>query len=254
MNTAVLRRALAAESALAGVYSRVERRPWGLLCHNTANPGHYDANSAREIRTTADAAPAMVDEIVDFYHGRSLTPRANLDALTAPPGLGRVFAERGFRVESTPMRLMVWEGAPPPLPALTPGTRIDVAGPADAPAVTAVQAEGFGYTADPSWIRGYLPHTLSHPGVRCLLARVDGEPAASGNLVQLTDVGLVEGVATRPAFRRRGLATALTAHIQAVAAGPLVLWVTEENAQRIYARAGFRVELESTSTMAWLPG
>jgi ribosomal protein S18 acetylase RimI-like enzyme len=76
------------------------------------------------------------------------------------------------------------------------------------------------------------------------LGRVDGVPAGGAAVARVRDgLGEVVGVATLPAYRRRGIAAALTADVAAQAfagwAELLVLTPGDEGAQRIYARAGF---------------
>jgi ribosomal protein S18 acetylase RimI-like enzyme len=76
------------------------------------------------------------------------------------------------------------------------------------------------------------------------LALLDGQPAGAGMLMSPLD-GIAEltGVATLVPFRRRGIATALTAHaVQAAfARGVEVVCLTaeDERAGRVYSRIGF---------------
>ena len=76
--------------------------------------------------------------------------------------------------------------------------------------------------------------------------RLDGQVVGTANCTQPA-LGVVEvgGVATLPEYRRRGIAGALTAATvsKAFAAGAEMAWLTaaDEGAERIYARAGFRV-------------
>jgi GNAT superfamily N-acetyltransferase len=84
------------------------------------------------------------------------------------------------------------------------------------------------------------PHTTPS-----LLARVDGHPAGVGSFTAPLD-GLVEvaGIGTRPAFRRRGVATAVTARTveMAFAQGVEIacLSAADERAGRVYERVGFQ--------------
>jgi ribosomal protein S18 acetylase RimI-like enzyme len=105
-----------------------------------------------------------------------------------------------------------------------------------------VQEEGFGAEAvsvgaeDVAYIRGVIGGAA--------LGRIDGRSAGGATLNALRDgLGEVTGVATRAAFRRRGVAAALVAEVarQGFAAGAEALLLTPGDAgsQRVYARAGF---------------
>lgn len=82
-----------------------------------------------------------------------------------------------------------------------------------------VLADGFGEaTAEqavelpPEALESLVPPLAcaSDPGLALLVGYVDGRPAASAFLFVVGDVAGITGVATVPAYRRRGLATALT--------------------------------------------
>lgn len=81
-----------------------------------------------------------------------------------------------------------------------------------------------------------------HPVVAAVF--VDGEPVSRGACTLEGAVVEITGVATLPAFRRQGLAAAVTAVLarDAVRRGARLLWVSAQDAAvaRIYARLGFR--------------
>jgi GNAT superfamily N-acetyltransferase len=111
--------------------------------------------------------------------------------------------------------------------AMTVGRR--VFGSAAEPAVTAVEAE---------------QHRQSWGRCQTLLAALDGQIVGVGALMAPTD-GLTElaGIGTLATFRRRGIATLLTAHaVQlAFARGISRVFLTAgPQAARIYARVGFQ--------------
>lgn len=111
----------------------------------------------------------------------------------------------------------------------------------------AVQQMGFGEQneTDPSEsdIRQRLAR-FNSGSTRALLARLHGEPAGVAEFGQPID-GITEitGIATLPKFRRRGIAAWLTAQTldEAFRAGVQTVCLTaaNENAGRVYARAGF---------------
>ncbi len=243
--------AIELDIALARMHSQVEQRAWGLLYANPANPHHHDSNTARRIR--AEQPEAAITELTAFYRDRGLTPRAKVDNLTVPHDLVARLEAHGYLASTAVLRIMTWAGTPPAPPQLPPDVTIVRAGPEHLVEVTGVQAAGFG-TADSSWIAGFLRIELAHPAVRCYLAYVDGVPAASLSAFDAQPISLISNVATVPALRGRGLATALVALAQAESTGLLLLEVVEPNAERIYGRAGFEVRGELQQTSCWLSG
>ena len=235
--------------ALSRLFSQVEERPYGLLFYNEDNPGHHTANSARRIR--ADDPEAVIEQIIAFYRVRRLRPRIKVNDGSEPADLAARLEARGFVVEPSAPRVM--QSAPRSSP-YTPPAPITVrrALAADRPTIVHIGSEG---TAGPDndWYARKLRYLLPQPAVRYYLASFDGEPASTACVFQGTGVALIEDVATLPAYRERGLATALIARIQAEATTPLLLEVEAENAARLYARAGFRDCGELRETMCWLP-
>jgi ribosomal protein S18 acetylase RimI-like enzyme len=82
-------------------------------------------------------------------------------------------------------------------------------------------------------------------GNEYFLALVDGEPAGVGAYMVVLD-GMTElvGIATLPEFRRRGIAAAVTAemcrHAFEQGAATAFLTAADDDASRVYQRAGFR--------------
>ena len=110
-----------------------------------------------------------------------------------------------------------------------------------------VQQEGFGGPGEADPIEDDIQQRLARlnsGSTRALLARIHGEPAGVAEFGQPIDaVTEITGITTLPKFRRRGIAAWLTAPAldAAFRAGvqPACLTAANENAGRIYARAGF---------------
>lgn len=74
-----------------------------------------------------------------------------------------------------------------------------------------VEVSGDAFGMPPALARESMPASLlDDESMQLVLARVDGEPVASGLLVQHADVAGVYTIAVRESFRRRGLGTAVT--------------------------------------------
>jgi GNAT superfamily N-acetyltransferase len=151
----------------------------------------------------------------------------------------------GFEVENRapimacpPDRLIM----PKPVPGLEFGEpRTD----ADLFALAAVQHYAFGDAGEPTMAStGGLRGMIGNGGA-VVLARLDGEPVGGGGCSAPVD-GLTEigGVAVAARFRGRGIGTAVSARLTALAhqRGLRAVWLEPADAsvERIYASVGYR--------------
>jgi ribosomal protein S18 acetylase RimI-like enzyme len=134
----------------------------------------------------------------------------------------------------------------------------EVEGDAGLAAWAAVLADGFGEgLVEAEWAAQAYRRIGVGPSSthRLVVARVDGRPAAAGaSLLDGTDVGLYF-IATRPAARRRGLATAVTQRLLSMGARSgarrAVLGASPAGSA-VYARLGFR-EVGRTRILEYRP-
>jgi ribosomal protein S18 acetylase RimI-like enzyme len=124
---------------------------------------------------------------------------------------------------------------------LAPGSRRD-----DLAAFISVQGQSFGEDdrVEPTDAQVEDLRRRSGQGSRCFLALVHGRPVAAGaHTVPIDGFTELVGIATLPEYRRRGIATALTASMAQAAfrSGVQVafLGAADERAGRVYERAGF---------------
>ncbi|MEJ1105607.1 MULTISPECIES: GNAT family N-acetyltransferase [unclassified Kribbella] len=118
----------------------------------------------------------------------------------------------------------------------------------DAVAFAEVQAAAFLGEDDPDigWWRQKLRemalHNYANPDQSFYLLRVDGDPASITLVFRTGEVYGIYAVATKPAYRGRGLATRLLGQARRDAAGGrLTLQVVEGSAaERLYLKLGFR--------------
>jgi GNAT superfamily N-acetyltransferase len=194
----------------------------------------------------ATPTPADVEALIAFYESHNRTPRLEYSAQLAP-AVEAALVAGGFRVEMF-SPLMVY---PPghisetPIPAgfelLIPQSEEELQGMSDA------QAEAYGGTSAP------LSHDavekqrkfLNDGGLSVYAREVEtGEPAGGGVCtIPFDHTTELAGIGVRPAFRRRGIAGAMTAWLaqKANAAGTnnVFLMAAGEAEARIYARTGF---------------
>ncbi|MCX6032399.1 MAG: GNAT family N-acetyltransferase [Chloroflexi bacterium] len=240
--------------AAALTHDVVERPPFVLFF----NP--HDAlrfyNYAKLLEPVGDAPSTHSGEVLSdalaevraAFVARDRLPRFEFIAEFAPD-FGAALAAAGFTLEDRTVLLTCTRETFRPAP-LIPGLEIITLTP-DSPAEdllahTEVQQRGFGDTsgeqptlADAEHFRPKLERYAA------FLARLDGVPVAAGDFTAPLD-GFTElvGIATLEAYRRRGIASALTAQAAQTAfeRGVEVAFLTaaDERAGRVYERVGFR--------------
>jgi len=181
-----------------------------------------------------------------FYAGCGAPPRVDLCPM-ADPSLLHLLNLGGYRLEqfySVLVRALAEDVVPVPLPT---EVRISQADPTEAELWITTVAQGFGDQEIPAQetLDLLAPNFHSANGT-CFFAWLDGQPAGGGAIYIHEEVAEVGSTSTRPAFRRRGVQTALL-QAQLVAAREqrcdLALTVTApgSDSQRNMERSGFRL-------------
>jgi ribosomal protein S18 acetylase RimI-like enzyme len=179
-----------------------------------------------------------IDELRQAFAVRGLRARLEFVAESAPR-LEEALAAAGFDHE---VRIPVMTCAADTLRQVSAPEGVTIApvsGAADVRAYLEVGAEAFGEPPPAE-----EPVERSSPPVRGLLARVDGAAAGAGSRSAIAEgVSEIAGIGVREAFRRRGIAAAITATAAAAAfaEGAELCFLTpgDDGAERVYARAGF---------------
>jgi GNAT superfamily N-acetyltransferase len=194
------------------------------------------------------AVPTAEDvaALIAAFERRSRKPRLEYLPSVAPAVEPALLAG-GFRVEGRlPLMLCTPETArevvvPPGIELLVPAEDVDFAG------VVSVAKEAYDDDLSPPSETEVAGRKRLLAGGGCVVLGRDEqtrEPAGSG-ICDVARDGVTElaAVAVRAAFRRRGIAAAVTSRLvrEAFAAGVKVVWLTPEHdqAERIYSRAGF---------------
>jgi ribosomal protein S18 acetylase RimI-like enzyme len=187
-----------------------------------------------------------VAALVGAYEEQGRKPRLEYIPVSAP-AVEPALLSAGFLEEDRPALMACMPGTerrsvpPEGIILVAPSSDDDLLALAD------VQRQAFGEltmagAADVATMRSAI-----EGGAIALLAREEstGE-AVGGGVCTPLDGGVTEivGIGVHPSFRRRGVASALTACLAADAfnRGATLAWLTpgDEDAQRIYARAGFQ--------------
>lgn len=192
----------------------------------------------------ATPSPAEVTALITAYEKRLRKPRLEYIAQLAPAVEG-VLIELGFRIEGYLPLMTCAPGAQKILPIPLGIELVLPASDADLLSIVTVQQEAYGDPRpDPAAVTR-LRNSLAAGGI-AVLARIaaTGEPIGAGICSVPSDQTTeIAGIGVRAAFRRRGVAGALTTRLvqEAFAAGISVpfLMAAHEAEARIYARAGF---------------
>ena len=199
-----------------------------------------------------DAEPT--DEVVALLieraraHGR----RPRLEYLPElAPAVELPLLEAGFEIEGR-LPLMVSgvseltePPTPPSIELVAPSTDLEY----DSAALAQFEAFG-GSGAAPEHVAAALRRTAGSGGLVALARDAESGEAAGSGLVTAPSEGVAElaAVAVRPAFRRRGIAAALTARLtreaRATGTACVFLMAAGESQARIYARAGYTTTTE----------
>jgi hypothetical protein len=187
-----------------------------------------------------------MEKVEDFFHSRGSLARVELCPL-ADPSLVGWLNHQGYRLAEFKN---VWvrpleEGETFPIPA--PGTNVKVADPQEAERWIRTVSQGF-VGRDDLALEDMEIATPSFymSTATCFLAWVDGKPAGGGAMATFEGLASFFSASTRPAFRERGVQTALLyARLTASAAAgcDLVMVHTAPGvaSQRNVERMGFRL-------------
>ncbi|HEY4017338.1 MAG TPA: GNAT family N-acetyltransferase [Pseudonocardiaceae bacterium] len=188
--------------------------------------------------TSADVAA-----LVSAFRERGLTPRLEF-APNAAPAVEAALYAAGFTVEEEHEYLVCVRDSlvPPDNPPLVEAPETD----ADYLAVDAALAEAFGdeFTPSPQGV-ARLRRIGEMGGAVRLVRAPDGDCAGAASC-SAPAVGTSElaGVGTRPAYRGRGIAAAVTASLTALmfAKGNESVWLEYggDGSRRVYERIGYR--------------
>jgi GNAT superfamily N-acetyltransferase len=190
-----------------------------------------------------------LEHVERFYRSRNAAPRVSVCPL-ADPSLIDLLKVGGYRLEmfySVLFRSLTEGGrAGIPMPAPTE-VQITQATPEEADLWIRTIGQGFtGQEAPPQEDMTILSPNFYATNATCFFAWIDGQPAGGGGMYIHEGVVEFGGASTRPAFRKRGVQTALL-HARMDAARKagcdlaLVVTAPGEESQRNVERAGFRL-------------
>jgi len=201
------------------------------------------ARRARSVNAHFGSTLPLDDKIAyceRLYREHHLPVLFRMTPFVQPPGLGAALAARGY-VAFDPTCVQVAALDRPPDPRDPEGIAI-----AGAPAAAFADAVARLQEATSAQRDAYYERMVATPQAnRALIAHADGEPAGVGTVMLEDGIAGIFSMATAPAMRRRGVASALVARLLAWAwergARVAYLQVDAQNdpALAVYRRFGF---------------
>lgn len=223
--------------------------PFTLFFHPSSAFSHFSyAIPDQPVRADDPTIHGTLARLREIFAERGRTPRLEFFEAFAPE-LPTLLLANGFTEEARQWSMVCTPETYRPAPNI-PGLEIvDLT--TDSPesdlrGFVIAQHEGFneGSTSDPT------PDDLERLRVlmrdwALTLARVNGEPAAAASFGRIIDgISEVAGIATRPAYRRKGIATLLArrcAKIIFTQGGQIAtLTAADASAGRVYEKVGFQ--------------
>jgi len=234
---------------LAGIGQEVRDGPRCRIVRNPDHPLIWDVNHLRLIRARNEGEIREMMAAARAALAHASHRVLHVDPLT-PPAVEAWLAIEGY--ENDPMLQMVLSGpllASPPDIDLRPVLDADdwqsfgamlrdnfaETGPADSRDIAESVAAGLLAVA-----------RMKVPDFQFFIARIDGADCGYGaGGAGVNGLGVVDDIYTKPAFRKRGVATAVIAHAidfaRAGGAGDIVISAhAEETPKQLYASLGFR--------------
>ncbi len=189
---------------------------------------------------------AEVERLEAFFRSRGDAVRVEVCPF-AHATLVELFGRRGYRVAEFSNVLVRPLNRGESWPAAPAELQIEAVGPQDSDLWARTVAQGFAehFPATPELVE-IMTIFCHRPTTKCFLARIKGEPVGGASLSQHEGIAGVYGASTLPAFRNRGVQTALLhARMAAAAAAGYDLAMTSalpgSASQRNIERQDFRV-------------
>lgn len=239
-----------AENLFPQIFADMVERDWGVLFVTPTIPDSYDGNHACVLNHCGDLT-AVVDEIIEFYEARGVTPRVNyISGEGDYSDLRKALEAAEFTVgHEDAMRVYLYEGPS----HIAPNPNVCVQH------IESVDADMLGALAkiENQRMAKVIQRRCSRADDWLFVGEVDGQLASVALLERVGNICRVDEVHTAECHRRKGCARAVvhamvTYYKKMRISAPLYLWVENPIAERIYVEAGFvKLEHSLINWSAW---
>ena len=191
------------------------------------------------IDVTETGVDTMIDSALDYFRARDFECAFTLSPLDRPSDLAERLERRGFSLAMQAVAMRCDQVVQPVVPG---SVRIEEQDPERYEDWADTMCRSFDFPDDVGALGRMV---LDVPEVRLYLATVDGKPAGTTLLYSAYGMGCVDFVGTLPEYRRRGVASAMTARTVADSYAMGNRWTGLEvaagsAAESVYRRIGFR--------------
>ena len=221
-------------------FTNRKNKDWGTLFFNEEQPDYYDANHAHVNECPPDI-DACINEVVDFYKGKGLTPRFYLYNLPNLEPFIAKLKDHTFGFEEFVSPIQKWDQQVVMGKTLE-GVTIELVTEENYEAALHIECsiKEFGGRA----VREKaFSHEFNHPSFVHYLLRYNGIACATACIFVHEKQARMESVATLNEYRGKGLIGELIRHIQqeVYERGLRDLWLfpINEQIEKVYAKYGF---------------
>jgi len=249
MQADIIKTIVQAENLFPQTFADVEERDWGLLFVTPTIPDSYDGNHAC-VLNRCDDLTTVVDEIVEFYESRELTPRLNyISADSDYSDLRKALKAAGFTIGyEDNMRMYLYKG--PSRIEPNPYVHVKLIESINSDMLTDLTLTGNQRMAK------VIQRRLFRADDWLFVGEMDGQIASVALLERVGNICRVDEVHTAENHRRKGCSRAvvhaMVNYYETQISVPLFLWTDNPIAEKIYAEAGFgKFENSIINWSAW---
>jgi hypothetical protein len=162
-----------------------------------------DTNLAYLFRTTPEKADALIEEMIEYFQSKDLTPQIMVSPACSPADLPERLLARGFVCQEAEESWMMFTGLQKAVaPKIDRSVTVKRVESADVTAFAQVMAGAFEMPAEwVPYLAQMLEPTLSVPGFTHYLASVHGTPAATLTLMRHNQYATIGSGGVLPEFR-----------------------------------------------------
>jgi len=251
----LLQKVLELDLAYLDTFTNRQNTTWGYLFYNEDQPSYYDANHAH-IHEVPENPRDVIEEVIQFYQERNIIPRFylyNLEKLT--PFIKELDSYK-FGFEELISPIQIWNKE---LNGHKRNDRVTIEKVKEENFQEALEIECSIKEFGGREVREKaFPEEFKHPAFTHYLLRYNGEACATACIFEHGNQARMESVATKEAYRGKGLIGELIYFLQAEVkkSGMEDLWVfpINEKIEKVYAKYGFTTAGKFITGHAFLGG
>lgn len=251
----LLQKVLELDIAYLDTFTKRIDKSWGYIFYNEDQPAYYDANHAHILEVPLNPR-AVIDEVVDFYSKKNITPRFYIYNLDEQSKLIEELISYPFHFEELVSPIQIWNKE---IKDHKRNDRVTIEKVTEVNFNEALEIECSIKEFGGKKVREKaFSVEFKQPAFTYYLLRYDGAACATACLFEHKDQVRMESVATKEEYRGKGLIGELIYFLQAEVKnnGKDNLWVfpINEKIENVYAKYGFQTVGKFKTAHAFLNG